>query len=84
MYRKNYLDYMKLLFGLISLTSANIVLLIGFILKLKMYFLIVLTGLVFSEYLLSGQVPSIKEVNEEEPLFPVVPLLNAKPTYKVS
>lgn len=39
-------------------------------------------SLVFSEYLLSGQVPSIKEVNEEEPLFPVVPLLNAKPTYK--
>ncbi|KAL6314833.1 hypothetical protein AAG906_029048 [Vitis piasezkii] len=28
-------------------------------------------SLVFSEYLLSGQVPSIKEVNEEEPLFPV-------------
>lgn len=39
-------------------------------------------SLVFSEYLLSGQVPSIKEVNEEEPLFPVVPLLNAKPAYK--
>ncbi|KAJ9672891.1 hypothetical protein PVL29_026231 [Vitis rotundifolia] len=39
-------------------------------------------SLVFSEYLLSGQVPSIKEVNEEEPLIPVVPLLNAKPTYK--
>lgn len=26
-------------------------------------------GLVFSEYLLSGQVPSVKEVNDEEPLF---------------
>ncbi|XP_047047054.1 protein root UVB sensitive 1, chloroplastic-like [Lolium rigidum] len=27
-------------------------------------------SLVFSEYLLSGQVPSVKEVNDEEPLFP--------------
>lgn len=26
-------------------------------------------GLVFSEYLLSGQIPSVKEVNDEEPLF---------------
>ncbi|KDP37796.1 hypothetical protein JCGZ_06698 [Jatropha curcas] len=33
-------------------------------------------GLVFSEYLLSGQAPSIKEVNDEEPLFPAVPFLN--------
>ncbi|KAH1106655.1 hypothetical protein J1N35_010423 [Gossypium stocksii] len=33
-------------------------------------------SLVFSEYLLSGQAPSIKEVNAEEPLFPAVPLLN--------
>uniref|UniRef100_A0A453BRS5 Protein root UVB sensitive/RUS domain-containing protein n=1 Tax=Aegilops tauschii subsp. strangulata TaxID=200361 RepID=A0A453BRS5_AEGTS len=27
-------------------------------------------SLVFSEYLLSGQVPSVKEVNDKEPLFP--------------
>ena len=34
-YRKTYLDYMKLLFGLKSLTSVNSVFLIGFILLLK-------------------------------------------------
>ena len=45
--------------------------------------LIVLTGLVFSEYLLSGQAPPIKEVNDEEPLFPAVPVLNVKPVNKV-
>lgn len=44
---------------------------------------IVLTGLVFSEYLLSGQAPPIKEVNDEEPLFPAVPVLNVKPVNKV-
>ncbi|XWS49448.1 hypothetical protein CRYUN_Cryun12cG0004500 [Craigia yunnanensis] len=33
-------------------------------------------SLLFSEYLLSGQAPSIKEVNDEEPLFPAVPFLN--------
>ncbi|KAE8702823.1 Protein root UVB sensitive 1 [Hibiscus syriacus] len=33
-------------------------------------------SLVFSEYLLSGQAPSIKEVNAEEPFFPDVPFLN--------
>lgn len=43
-----------------------------------------LTGLVFSEYLLSGQVAPIDEVNDEEPIFPVVPVLNAKPAHKVS
>ncbi|PON82228.1 Root UVB sensitive family [Trema orientale] len=36
-------------------------------------------SLVFSEYLLSGQAPPIKEVNDEEPLFPAVPILNVKP-----
>ncbi|XP_074270586.1 protein root UVB sensitive 1, chloroplastic [Silene latifolia] len=36
-------------------------------------------SLVFSEYLLSGQVPSVREVNDEEPLFPAIPLLNLKP-----
>ncbi|XP_057758616.1 protein root UVB sensitive 1, chloroplastic isoform X1 [Arachis stenosperma] len=34
-------------------------------------------SLVFSEYLLSGQAPPVKEVNDEEPLFPAVPILNA-------
>ncbi|KAI5438441.1 variant 2, partial [Lathyrus oleraceus] len=34
-------------------------------------------SLVFSEYLLSGQAPPVKEVNAEEPLFPAVPILNA-------
>ncbi|GAB2235521.1 hypothetical protein Droror1_Dr00025946 [Drosera rotundifolia] len=39
---------------------------------------VVFTGLVFSEYLLSGQVPLVKEVNDEEPLFPAIPVLNMK------
>ncbi|XP_058777633.1 protein root UVB sensitive 1, chloroplastic-like [Vicia villosa] len=34
-------------------------------------------SLVFSEYLMSGQAPPVKEVNAEEPLFPAVPVLNA-------
>ncbi|KAI4327886.1 hypothetical protein L6164_020297 [Bauhinia variegata] len=34
-------------------------------------------NLVFSEYLLSGQAPPVKEVNDEEPLFPVVSILSA-------
>ncbi|XAR70740.1 hypothetical protein NMG60_11027714 [Bertholletia excelsa] len=33
-------------------------------------------SLVFSEYLLGGLIPSIKEVNDEEPLFPALPALN--------
>ncbi|KAF8033435.1 hypothetical protein BT93_D2137 [Corymbia citriodora subsp. variegata] len=33
-------------------------------------------SLVFSEYLLSGQAPSVKEVNDEEPLFPALPYLD--------
>ena len=40
---------------------------------------LILTGLVFSEYLISGQAPPVKEVNDEEPLFPAVPILNVKP-----
>ncbi|URE17056.1 Vitamin B6 photo-protection and homoeostasis [Musa troglodytarum] len=32
--------------------------------------------LVFSEYLLSGQVPLIKEVNDGEPFFPGIPFVN--------
>lgn len=39
-------------------------------------------SLVFSEYLLSGQVPSVKEVNDEEPFFPDLPIVNTR-TYKV-
>ncbi|KAL6207645.1 hypothetical protein ACLB2K_018601 [Fragaria x ananassa] len=39
-------------------------------------------SLVFSEYLLSGQAPPVKDVNEEEPLFPAVPFLNWKPANK--
>ncbi|XP_057252050.1 protein root UVB sensitive 1, chloroplastic [Beta vulgaris subsp. vulgaris] len=39
-------------------------------------------SLVFSEYLLSGQVPSVKDVNDEEPLFPALPILNLRPPYK--
>ncbi|KAM3270807.1 protein root UVB sensitive 1, chloroplastic isoform X1 [Capsicum chacoense] len=38
-------------------------------------------SLVFSEYLLSGLVPSVKEVNDEEPLFPVA-ILNRKAAYE--
>lgn len=41
-------------------------------------------GLVFSEYLLSGQAPPVKEVNDEEPLFPDVSILNVTIGDKVS
>ncbi|PWA47524.1 hypothetical protein CTI12_AA496810 [Artemisia annua] len=41
-------------------------------------------SLVFGEYLLSGLVPSVKEVNDEEPFFPALPLLSLKPASKVS
>ncbi|KAG8375213.1 hypothetical protein BUALT_Bualt10G0077000 [Buddleja alternifolia] len=37
-------------------------------------------SLVFSQYLLSGLIPSVKEVNNEEPFFPAFPLLVVKPT----
>ncbi|KAJ4779784.1 hypothetical protein LUZ62_064041 [Rhynchospora pubera] len=37
--------------------------------------------LVFSEYLLSGQVPSVKEVNDEEPFFQSFPYLTARKGY---
>ncbi|KAI9153072.1 hypothetical protein LWI28_005463 [Acer negundo] len=39
-------------------------------------------SLVFSEYLLTGQAPSVKEVNDEEPLIPALHLLNIKFTNK--
>ncbi|GKC45259.1 protein root UVB sensitive 1, chloroplastic isoform X1, partial [Tanacetum coccineum] len=38
-------------------------------------------GLVFGEYLLSRLVPSVKEVNDEEPFFPALPL-SLKPANK--
>ncbi|KAK1273339.1 hypothetical protein QJS04_geneDACA018995 [Acorus gramineus] len=40
------------------------------------------TGLMFSEYLLSGQIPSVKKVNDEEPLLPALLLVNVNPTHK--
>ncbi|XP_068654325.1 protein root UVB sensitive 1, chloroplastic isoform X2 [Aristolochia californica] len=40
-------------------------------------------SLIFSEYLLSGQVPPVKEVNNEEPLFPGLPLINVSSTHEV-
>nr|GEU31272.1 protein root UVB sensitive 1, chloroplastic [Tanacetum cinerariifolium] len=40
-------------------------------------------SLVFGEYLRSGLVPSVKEVNDEEPFFPALPLLSLKPSNKV-
>ncbi|XP_021753923.1 protein root UVB sensitive 1, chloroplastic-like [Chenopodium quinoa] len=39
-------------------------------------------SLLFSEYLLSGQVPSVNDVNAEEPLFPALPNLNLRPADK--
>lgn len=39
-------------------------------------------SLVFGEYLLSGLIPSVKEVNDEEPFFPAMPHLNLKPESK--
>ncbi|KAL3844405.1 hypothetical protein ACJIZ3_001808 [Penstemon smallii] len=40
-------------------------------------------SLVFSHYLLSGLVPSVKEVNDEEPFFPAFPHVNLKPSSQV-
>ncbi|CAH8380786.1 unnamed protein product [Eruca vesicaria subsp. sativa] len=40
-------------------------------------------SLVFSEYLISGQAPLVKEVNDEEPVFPAVRFLNIKSTKKL-
>ncbi|GAA0146333.1 hypothetical protein LIER_06317 [Lithospermum erythrorhizon] len=40
-------------------------------------------SLVFSEYLLSGLVPPFKEVNDEEPLLPVLPVLDVKLSNRV-
>ncbi|GJZ15707.1 putative ceramidase [Tanacetum coccineum] len=40
-------------------------------------------SLVFGEYLISGLVPSVKEVNDEEPFFPALPLLSLMPASKI-
>ncbi|KAJ0248308.1 Protein root UVB sensitive 1 [Hirschfeldia incana] len=40
-------------------------------------------SLVFSEYLISGQAPLVKEVNDEEPVFPAVRFLNLKSPKKL-
>ncbi|KAG9445494.1 hypothetical protein H6P81_016834 [Aristolochia fimbriata] len=40
-------------------------------------------SLIFSEYLLSGQVPPVKEVNNQEPLFPGLPLMNVFSAHEV-
>lgn len=40
-------------------------------------------SLVFSEYLISGQAPLVKEVNDEEPVFPAVRFLNIKSPKKL-
>ncbi|PIA50446.1 hypothetical protein AQUCO_01300886v1 [Aquilegia coerulea] len=67
----------------LSLASFAVVTVIHMYCNLKSYQSILIktlnpyrASLVFSEYLLSGQVPSIKDVNDEEPLFPGVPLLD--------
>ncbi|XP_054775928.1 protein root UVB sensitive 1, chloroplastic isoform X2 [Prosopis cineraria] len=44
---------------------------------------VIAKGLVFSEYLLSGQAPPVKEVNDKEPLFPAVSILNVTIANKV-
>lgn len=51
--------------------------------KIKFNVLSYSIGLVFSEYLLSGLVPSVREVNAEEPLFPAILDLNVKPASEV-
>ncbi|KAJ4850972.1 Protein root UVB sensitive 1, chloroplastic [Turnera subulata] len=67
----------------LALASFSVVTWIHMFCNLKSYQCIQLrtlnpyrASLVFSEYLLSGQAPPIKEVNDEEPLFPAVPSLN--------
>lgn len=73
----------------LALTSFAVVTCIHMYCNLKSYQSIQLrtlnpyrAGLVFSEYLLSGLVPSVKEVNDEEPLFPAIPLLKIKQSYR--
>ncbi|KAF6141808.1 hypothetical protein GIB67_031875 [Kingdonia uniflora] len=69
----------------LSLATFSVVTWIHMYCNLKSYQAILIrtlnpyrASLVFSEYLLSGQVPPIKEVNDDEPLFPAVPLINVK------
>ncbi|WCJ29030.1 hypothetical protein M5689_010693 [Euphorbia peplus] len=63
----------------LALASFSVVTLIHMYCNLKSYQCIQVrtlnpyrASLVFSEYLLSGQVPPVKEVNDEEPLFPAL------------
>ncbi|KAK6137221.1 hypothetical protein DH2020_029038 [Rehmannia glutinosa] len=71
----------------LSLASFGVITWIHMFCNLKSYQSIQLrtlnpyrASLVFSQYLLSGLVPSVKEVNDEEPFFPAFPLLILKPT----
>ncbi|WOH11468.1 hypothetical protein DCAR_0830955 [Daucus carota subsp. sativus] len=73
----------------LSLASFGVITWIHMFCNLKSYQSIQLrtlnpyrANLVFGEYLLSGLVPSVKEVNAEEPFFPAVPVLNVKSEYK--
>ncbi|KAH0647247.1 hypothetical protein KY290_033237 [Solanum tuberosum] len=72
----------------LALASFGVVTWIHMFCNLKSYHSIQLrtlnpyrASLVFSEYLLSGLVPSVKEVNDEEPLFPAA-ILNLKAAYE--
>ncbi|XP_044467266.1 protein root UVB sensitive 1, chloroplastic isoform X3 [Mangifera indica] len=74
----------------LALTSFGVVTWIHMFCNLKSYQSIELrtlnpyrASLVFSEYLLSGQAPPVKEVNDDEPLFPALHFLNIKPAKKV-
>ncbi|KAF9615712.1 hypothetical protein IFM89_026127 [Coptis chinensis] len=68
----------------LALASFAVVTAVHMFCNLKSYQAILLktlnpyrASLVFSEYLLSGQVAPVKEVNDEEPLFPGMALVNA-------
>ncbi|KAK4729258.1 hypothetical protein R3W88_022246 [Solanum pinnatisectum] len=72
----------------LALASFGVVTWIHMFCNLKSYHSIQLrtlnpyrASLVFSEYLLSGLVPTVKEVNDEEPLFPAA-ILNLKAAYE--
>uniref|UniRef100_A0A2P2II66 Protein root UVB sensitive 1ic-like n=1 Tax=Rhizophora mucronata TaxID=61149 RepID=A0A2P2II66_RHIMU len=75
--------------GPLALVSFGVVTWIHMFCNLKSYQSIQLrtlnpyrASLVFSEYLRSGQVPSIREVNDEEPLFPAVQFCTLSSTAK--
>ncbi|CAH9077579.1 unnamed protein product [Cuscuta europaea] len=74
----------------LALTSFGVITWIHMFCNLKSYQAIQLrtlnpyrASLLFSEYLLSGLVPSIKEINSEEPLFPALQVLHLKSAYEV-